>query len=370
MKIEGLTATPVAVPRLPRFLPRTAKGETLVNTYVIIEVALDTGVIGVGEVTCSPRWNGEEAAGSAHLVRGVLDEVLRGGDPADWAGVAGRFDAAVRGRPFLRAGLEMACLDAVGKETGLPASVLLGGARRRELPTKLVLPARDADLVAAMAADALSLGASALKVKVGLDVAADLARIDAVRRVTGDAVPLTIDANEGWPVDRSAWLGAALDERGVAAVEQPFPRAAWAATASLGRATRASLVADEAVWDFGDLLAVAQSAAYGVVSLYPGKCGGLRRCLRLARAAVDLGLGITFGSNLELGIGAAALAQVAGAAPPVAPSVPSDVIGPLYAAHPLVTDAGFVRWDGASVPEGPGLGVELDRAALAAHRVR
>lgn len=374
MRIAAFRATRVRVPRLARFLPRTAKGETAVNDYVIVE--LDCGdVVGVGEVTCSPRWNGEDPAGTVHLVRDVLDEALRGLDPAAWATVADRVDACVRNRPFLRAAVEMAGLDAVGRHHGLSAATLLGGARRDAIATKLVLPARDPEVVAAMADDALSLGATCLKVKVGLGPEADLARLDAVRRVAGhadgngDAVQLTVDANEGWPSDRPAQLAHALDERRVAAVEQPFPRAAVRATARFRAATRAAVVADESVWDARDVDAAHHSGAFDVVALYPGKCGGLHRTVRLAHSAHDHGLGVTLGSNLELGPGAAALAHVAAVVPALAAAIPSDLIGPLYAEHALVTDAGFVRWDGATVPSGPGLGVTLDPDALRTYTV-
>ena len=374
MIIEALVATPVRVPRLGRFLPRTAKGETAVNDYVILEVRCAGAVVGVGEVTCSPRWNGEEPAGTVHLLHDVLDEALRGLDPTDWSAVADRFDTCVRGRPFLRAGVEMACLDAVGRAHGLGVAALLGGARRSEVATKLVLPARDPDVVAAMAADALALGARCLKVKVGVGVAGDLARLDAVLAAAAAAghepLHLTVDANEGWPSDRPGLLAAAVDERGVAAVEQPFPRAAWDATARFRAATTAAVVADESVWGARDVHDAQRTGAFDVVALYPGKCGGLHRTVRLAQAARDLGLGVTLGSNLELGPGAAALAHVAAVVPELSAAIPSDLIGPLYAEHSLLVDDSFVRWDGASVPSGPGLGVDLDPGALAEYAVR
>ncbi|HEV7762637.1 MAG TPA: hypothetical protein VGO78_26695, partial [Acidimicrobiales bacterium] len=77
MRITSLRATRVRVPRRARFLPRTAKGETAVNDYVILEVRCDGDgdeLVGIGEVTCAPRWNGEDPAGTVHLVGEVLDE--------------------------------------------------------------------------------------------------------------------------------------------------------------------------------------------------------------------------------------------------------------------------------------------------------
>ena len=68
---------------------------------------------------------------------------------------------------------------------------------------------------------------------------------------------------------------------------------------------------------------------------------------------------MTFGSNLELGIGSAALAHAIAASPLVSPLVPVDLIGPLYFESSLVTDDSFVGWGSAALPSGPGLGVDL-----------
>jgi L-alanine-DL-glutamate epimerase-like enolase superfamily enzyme len=368
MKIRDVQAVPVRVPRTPRFLPKTAHGEVTASEYVVLEVRTEDGLTGLGEVTCAPRWNGEEAAGSTALVRDVIGPALRGLDPVSWAGVSQRLASAVSGRPFLRAGLEMACLDLTGRALGLRAVDLLGGAYRDRIATKFVLPARDADRVAAMAEDLAGTGVTVVKVKVGTGVEGDVARVAAVRHVLGPDMRLTVDANEGWQPEEARGALAGLADHGVAAVEQPLPRAAWLASAALRALGPAAIVGDESIWVMADVARAAETGAFDLVSLYPGKCGGLRATLALAEAARSLGLGVTFGSNLELGIGAAALAHVAAASPVASPLVPADLIGPLYFESSLVTDAAFVGWGSAALPRGPGLGVELDRDALARYR--
>src|SRR5262249_37001779 len=133
--------------------------------------------------------------------------------------------------------------------------------------------------------------------------------------------------------------------------------------------TSAALVGDESIWTLADVTTAAETGAFDLVSIYPGKCGGLRSTAVLAEVAAASGLGVTFGSNLELGIGAAALAHASAAAPGLSPVVPSDLIGPLYFESSLITDDSFVGWGSALLPSGPGLGVDLDREALARHRM-
>ena len=369
MKIREVRATPVRVRRSPRFLPKTAHGEVTASEYVILEMEADDGLTGLGEVTCSPRWSGEEAAGTVALVRDLLNPALRGLDPWNWAAVAARLKAAFGARPFLRAGVEMACLDLAGREKGLRVVDLLGGAHREAIATKFVLPGRETAVVRDMAKDLSGLGIGVVKVKVGLGAASDMARVAAVREELGPNVRLTVDANEGWQPEEACVALAGLAASGVDAVEQPLSRSAWQASAALRKRTTAALVGDESIWTLADAARAAETGAFDLVSIYPGKCGGLRSTLTLAEAAAALGLGVTFGSNLELGIGAAALAHTIAATPVVSPVVPSDLIGPLYFESSLITDDSFVGWGSAELPPGAGLGVELDRDALAAHRI-
>ena len=369
MKIREVRATPVRVRRSPRFLPLTAHGEVAASEYVILEVEADDGLTGLGEVTCSPRWSGEEAAGTVALVRDQLDPAIRGLDPWNWAAVAARLKAAFGGRPFLRAGVEMACLDLAGRQKDLRVVDLLGGAHRETIATKFVLPGRETTVVRDMARDLRGMGVDVVKVKVGLGAAGDIARVAAVREELGPHVRLTVDANEGWQPEEAPGALAGLAVSGVEAVEQPLPRSAWRASAALRGHTAAALVGDESIWTLADVAMAAETGAFDLVSIYPGKCGGLRSTLVLAEAAAALGLGVTFGSNLELGIGAAALAHTIAASAVVSPVVPSDLIGPLYFESSLITDDSFVGWGSATLPPGPGLGVELDRDALDMHRM-
>jgi len=369
LKIVRMTATPVEVPRLARLLPKTAHGEVLASRYVLLEIESNSGAVGIGEVTCSPAWNGEEALETSGLLAGPLRAVLVGADPLSWADVSTRFDRTIRGRPFLRAAVEMACLDLASRHLGMPAHTLLGGAYRTRIATKIVLPARKIENVRTMAEGLAGLGIVTVKVKVGLDVDDDVARVSTVRDVIGSDVKITVDANEGWSPPQARSAVDRLSALGVAAVEQPLNRRAWSESAALRRDTGMQLMGDESIWTRADVIEAARTGAFDIVSLYPGKCGGLRRTVALSDLAHGLGLGVSYGSNLELGIGAAAIAHTAAATRHLSSVVPADLIGPLYFESSMVEDAGFVAWDGATVPSGPGLGVRLDGAALEHYRI-
>lgn len=369
MKITGVDATAVSVPRRRDLLPKTAHGEVATSEYVIVRLLTDDGLVGLGEVTCAPGWNGEEYAGSVSLLRGPVASALTGADPTRWRTVVDSVDRPTRGRPFLRAAIEMACLDLAGKAADRPVSDLLGGARRQSIDTKIVLPARSTDFVTNIASKAVSLGVRNFKVKVGLDLTGDLDRVRAVRQTIGRDASIAVDANEGWNIEQARHAVTELATLGVSAIEQPIARGADAMCRDLRAATSAALVADESIWTVADAIRLVDRAAFDVWSIYPGKLGGSDVCTTVADIAGATGLGVAIGSNLELGIGSAMMAHLAAVLPELATSMPADLIGPLYFEHALVTDTSFVRWDGASVPTGPGLGVDLDAEALAHYAI-
>lgn len=368
-KIIELRTHLILIERKKEILPKTSHGSTTHNEYVIIEVVTADGAVGVGEVTAAVGWNGEEGVGSADLLIRKIGPAITGLAVEDWDTVSRAIEQWTRHRPFLKAAVEMACLDAEGKEKGKNVSDLFGGPLRTEFATKLVLPAREAEVVRGMAEIAKNRGGRAFKVKVGLDIEADRARLAAVRDVIGSEPPLLVDANEGWRPNEERAIIDLIEKFNIACVEQPYPRRFVKESARLQANTSALLMADESVWTLDNVERIAEATSFKVVSLYPGKQGGLRACLESARRATELGLGVSLGSNLETGVGSATMAHFLALAPAIDVKVPGDLLGPLYFVDDVTTGTPWITWQGAFLPSGPGLGVELDQKLLAQHKI-
>jgi muconate cycloisomerase len=147
-------------------------------------------------------------------------------------------------------------------------------------------------------------------------------------------------------------------------VEQPVAADARQ-MAAVHAAVRTPLMADESVFTPSDALALVERNAADILSVYPGKHGGVLDTRRICAIAEAAGLACHMGSNLELGIGAALMAHVAVSTPAIASErYPADIIGPLYHAGDVIADTGFVRQGHAVAPEGPGLGVTLDEGLV------
>ncbi len=371
MKITAIEAIPVCVPLKPGLTARTAHGEHITSPYVIVRVHTDEGLTGLGEATVSPLWTGETQQSTLAAIRELIEPRLLGQDPRNLTAIRRSMDAVIRLNSFTKAAVEMAMWDLAGKAVGLPVYQLLGGKVRDQIRIKLVVWARDVAGSIAMAEEHLALGVSCLKVKTGLDPQSDIARVRAVREVCGPEIPVTIDSNCGWSLQQARYCLRELADVNLLLAEQPIPAGDHRAMAELRMDTSVPLMADESIFTLQDAWLLSTFRAVDVFSIYPGKHGGIAATADIVAIARAAGLRCTIGSNLELGIGTAAMLHVAAAFPEVDPDAfPADTIGPFYHQADLITEPLNLGPPAAMVPEGPGLGVELDEEQLKRWRVK
>ncbi len=341
----------------------SAAGAQPESHFVVVNIRADDGHVGFGEASVVPVWSGESQAGALAMIKDLLGPLLIGKNPLHIAALTEAMDRCLIGNPFTKAGLEMALLDLAGKILGVPAHILLGGPRRPPaLALKFSIGAFPPAQAAHVALRAAEMGLRAAKVKVGFDVSGDIARLEAVRAAVGPDFPVAVDANSGWrECDVLAALPA-LERLGVNALEQPLRRGDFMGCARIRRHTSIPLMLDESVFTPQDAMEAIRMDACDLISIYPGKNGGVLRSLEIAQMAANAGIQCTIGSNLEMDLGSAAMLQVAVAAPALATTVGHDIVGPLYYERHFTRTPITYRNGCAVVPEGPGLGIEFDNA--------
>jgi muconate cycloisomerase len=370
MKIIRIEPIPVCVPLKKGMTAKTAHGEHRTSPYVLVRVHTDEGLVGLGEATISGLWSGETQAGTIAALRDYLSPVVLGKDPRDITSLRRAMDYIIKVNPFTKAAVEMALWDIAGKAVGLPVYQLLGGKVRDQVRIKLVVWANDVPGSRALAEQHLARGVTCLKVKVGLDPATDVARVRAVREVCGPEVPITIDANCGWTIQQARSCLRQLADVNLLLAEQPIPAGDPVALAELRSQTPVPIMADESVFTLQDAWQLTIHRAADILSVYPGKHGGIAATAEIVAVAKAAGIRCTVGSNLELGIGTAAMLHVAAAFPEVdTDTFPADTIGPFYHDADLVTQPLDLGPPGAMIPSGPGLGVELDEEQVKRWRV-
>lgn len=365
MKITKLEAIPVNVPLKDGMTTKTSHGIHATSPYVIIQVHTDAGLIGLGEATVAPRWSGETSASCAAAIDGIIGEALTGMNALNIQQCQQRMDRVIKGNPFTKAAVEMALWDLLGKHCNQPVCRLLGGAVHETLPIRMVIGSYDVPQALALAKQFLNDGARCLKVKVGLDPLADIERVEAIRDLAGPDIPISVDANCGWTFDQAQRTIRELEQFDLLFVEQPIATQSPEQLAELRRGSNVPIMADESNFTTANALDLIRREAVDILSVYPGKHGGILNTMKVTALAAAAGIKCAVGSNLELGIGTAAMLHV-GAAQAVIDSTtyPGDFIGPLYHLHDLLTQPLSLGPPAATIPDSPGLGVTLDDDAL------
>lgn len=369
MKITQVEAIPVNVPLKSGLTTKTSHGEHIDSPYVIVRVHTDTELIGLGEATLAPRWSGETSPGCVAILQGLIGPAVVGEDPTRISHLRQKMDRVVRLNPFTKAAVEMALWDLCGKAASVPVYQLLGGKVRDEMPIKLVVGSFDVPKAVDLAKQFLDRGVKCLKVKVGLEPELDLERVRAVRELAGPDIPIGIDANCGWTVPQARQMLKRLSDFDILFAEQPVSTADRSDLATLRRETDIPIMADESVFTLNDAWHLTAERAADILSIYPGKHGGIQATVEIAHVARAAGIACSMGSNLELGIGTAAMLHLGATISTIdSERFPGDFIGPIYHETDLLKTPLTLGPASARVPEGQGLGVELDEELLEKYR--
>jgi muconate cycloisomerase len=372
VKITRIETIPIRVPLKPQFAIRSGRGGGhSVSPFLLVKIHTDAGLMGIGEASCTPRWSGEDQFTGAHLIRTYLEPLLLGEDPLALDSVTQKFRLAFAGNYFTKAAVEMALWDIAGKAAGKPVYELLGGKVREYVPTKWSVSGLEPGPAAEIARWAVAQGFQTMKVKVGIEPEADIARVRAVRDAVGPKIRLGVDANGGWTPEQAVSTVERLGEFGIYFAEQPVPPEDVAIMADVRKRIGVPLVADESIYTLQDAMTLARLGAADVFSIYVGKAGGIGPAKKIAEFAASEGIKCTLGSNLELGVGSAAMVHLAIAAGGItAEEFPCDIIGPFYYEDDIVREALAISPGQARTNSKPGLGVELDDEKIERYRVK
>jgi muconate cycloisomerase len=337
---------------------------TAVN-FAFVRIETRGGLVGWGEAAClgGPTWSEESAESVQVVLERYIAPWLIGRDASGIEPLRIEMSRRVQGNPFARAAVEMALWDLNGKALGVPVHRLLGGRVRDRVPLSWSLAVGSPEAELDEAREKIALGHRIFKIKTAASpLAVDLERVRRIRETVGGGVALRVDANQGW--DRPTALAAvrALEPYGLDFVEQPVPRWDLDGMDEIARHSRTPIMADESCASEHDAFAIARRGGVAILALKLTKSAGLGGTMAIARIAQAAGLGCYVGCMIETSLGTAAYLAAAVAAAPV--TWGCELFGPLLLAGDVVRRP--VQYaDGAILAlDGPGLGVDVDEAAL------
>jgi cis-L-3-hydroxyproline dehydratase len=281
------------------------------STFIGVET--DTGLIGHGEVCpLGPFYLPAYAEG----VRAGLRELgphLLGEDPRQLAKLNRTMDAALKGHPYVKSGIDIACWDILGQATGLPVCELLGGRYGEDVPLYRAISQDSPEAMAAKVAGYRAEGYRRFQLKVGGDPDVDIARVRAVaaKLQTGDR--LVADANTGWVQHEAVRVARAVRDIDVY-IEQPC--LTYEECLAVRRQIPHPFVLDENIDDLGILLRAKADLAMDVVNLKISKLGGLTKMRQARDLCVSMGIAMTLEDSWGGDIATAAIAHLAQSTPP------------------------------------------------------
>lgn len=258
------------------------------------------------------------------------------------------------------AAVEMAMWDALGKHARLPLHALLGGAYRRKIELAAYLFVADPKPCTETAARFRDDGYTTFKVKIGHDEKSDVALMEGVRRVVGDA-PLRADVNGAWSPGTARRQLEKLKGLDLAYVEQPLVLHDIAGHAELRQAQTVPIAIDEGAYTLGDVGNIVRAGAADVILLDPHEEGGIWQCVKAASVAEAAGIPVTLHSGGELGLSQAAYLHLAASIPNLNIAIDTEYY---YHSADVVTEPFTIRDGRLDVPQEPGLGVVPDLDAL------
>jgi len=300
--------------------------------------------------------------GAQALIDRVLAPKLIGLDPTDTTGVDHLLDLACTHNWFAKSAIEMACWDLLGQQQGKPIYELLGGpARPLTVRSRYSMGAYDPDRARRRAKELVAMGFTTIKIKVGRDPQADIERVRIVRAAVGPDIELTIDANCGWSADTAIRCLHELVDCKLALCEQPTPDGDYAALARVRKETSVAIMADDICFNLTHAQELIRNECCDVISIYPGKQGGIRKAKEIVDFAAEHGVACSIGSNLELDVATAAMAHLVIGCPNMqVERYPGDMLGPDYHQVRIAKNPIQIEGPMTTISNRPGLGVEVD----------
>lgn len=368
MRLAEVEVVPYALAFERRYA--TSRGRLERREMLLLRLVTDEGLVGLGEAVPLSLRGG---AGLAAIERAIRKGTrrLRRADLSDFAGPEPTLAAVdayihtVAGRRLpgpAKAAIEMAVFDLAGKASGRPLWSLLGASEAAPVACNATLVTDAPEKVADDAERWAGLGFTTFKLKLGTDD--DVAQVRAVRERLGPEARIRVDANGAWSVDEALGVLRMIEPLAIELAEQPV--ADFAGMTELTAAMGIPIAADELVERTKDAERARRQRACDLATVKLSKVGGIGEAAGIAKA-----LPIYLSSALDGPLGIAAAAHAAQVLPSRGPAagLAHGLATQLLFADTVATRECVLDGPLLIVPDGPGLGVEIDDEALAAHRL-
>jgi len=356
MKVQQIDVFQVGVPF--RSVVSWASGVRSGTTRLIVKITASDGLVGFGETFYLPFVD-------AALRHQVIPVVL-GEDEADIERIHRKILGAGfyhhrRAVNYASAGVEMALYDLLGKRSGMPLYKLLGGKYRDRIESIAFIPTQDPDQLAQEGMAAVAAGFKTIKIKVGTHPDLDAELVRGLREAVGPTTQIRADLNQALTSGSAKRLLKRLEPYDLQYLEQPLLLTELEATRDLRLASNVPIALDESAYTPEDVLEIVRRRAADLILIDPHQAGGILLCKKAAAIAEAAAIPVGLHSGGELGLSMAAMLHIAASTPNMLYAIDNQY---LHNSDDIIKQPLEVEAGSFTVPEGPGLGVEVDEEKL------
>lgn len=366
VKIARVECFPIRYPVVGRFkFFEGPAGQPTGRPSVVVKITADNGAVGWGQSVPTPKWSYETLESVETTLTRHLAPELVGRDPFDVEAIHAVMNRVIApsfstGQPIAKAGVDLALFDLTGRVLGQTAARRWSRPGRRRLTLSWTLNPRGLDEVEALVAQGRARGYRHFNVKVAPDPKFDLELCRLVKRLVPDGF-LWADANGGYDEETALAVAPKLADLGVPVLEQPLPANRLTGYRRLRKLGALPIIMDEGVVSSVELEEFIKLELLDGVAMKPARCGGLteaRRQIEMVQRAglMFLGSGLT---DPDLSLAASLLLYGA-----YDLKYPAALNGPQFLSGSVLRAPLTVKDGELAVPDGPGLGVEVDEAKL------
>ena len=361
MKITKVEIIPVDIPRTKVLtLARYGNlGKGGMFEFVLTRIHTDEGITGVGEVPPLPPLSPESQPVIVDVQKKWLVPGLLGMDPFETEAIWERMDFIAPTYSMAKAAIDMALWDIMGKSLDMPVHRLMGGSKPEKIPNVGLIGIDEPEVVANVAEGFVKEGYHGIRLKIA--PGRDVDCVAAVRDAIGGGVDLRVDCNQGYRTAEAVKMIREIEPYGIEFVEQPTVWWDFNGMAEVAMAVDTPLMAHESMYLLSDVKNLIDVGAVGVMGLKTYRpWGGLTGARRLLEMARVMNIPCMFHDDLELSVSLAAATQIITAYKNVI-THKCELSGyPEWMGDDVTTESVRFEKGYVHVPEGPGLGVELD----------
>ncbi len=313
MKIIGIRAYRVELPLHEGSYKWSGGNSVEVFDSTVVAVDTDAGISGYGEVCpLGPAYLAAYANGARTGLKELAPNLI-GVNPTELGAVNRRMDQLMRGHPYVKSAIDVACWDILGKVSGQSVATLLGGRYGVDFPLYRAISQDTPERMAANVTGYRAEGYTKFQLKVGGDPDVDIERIRAVAAQMRRGDILIADANTGWRQHEAVRIAHAVRDVDVY-IEQPC--LSYEECLAVRRHTDRPLILDEVIDDLGAVLRGVSDQAMDVINLKISKVGGLTKARQIRDLCVSLGIAMTIEDTWGGDIITSAIAHLAHSTPP------------------------------------------------------